>query len=196
MAYASRLGGIGCDDALADLAVEPRLVKISHQEHGVDAARRPGNRVCVGKVAGDDFGPCCREPPRRVAVRLSGERPDAVSPVDERVGYRAALLAGVEVPCIASSTGIEPQAVGALPRHLAALMQTNINVQGLTVEAALTGRRDAIYHAAMLDPHTAAELSLEERPRSLVDDLLDAHGHWIPPAGYERSGPVTRTGTA
>ena len=74
-------------------------------------------------------------------------------------------------------------------------MQTNINVQGLTVEAALTGRRDAVYHAAMLDPHTAAELSLDEI-RSLVDDLLDAHGDWIPPAGYERSGPVTRTGPA
>ncbi len=85
----------------------------------------------------------------------------------------------VEVPCIASSRGIEPQAVGALPRQLAALMQTNINVQGLTVEAALTGSREAVYHAAMLDPHTAAELSLDEI-HSLVDDLLEAHGHWIP----------------
>ena len=101
----------------------------------------------------------------------------------------------VEVPCIASSTGIEPQAVGALPRHLAALMQTNVNVQGLTVEAALSGRREAIYHAAMLDPHTAAELSLEEI-RSLVDDLLEAHGDWIPPSGHERPGPVLPTGTA
>ena len=59
-------------------------------------------------------------------------------------------------------TGIEPQPVGALPRQLAALMQTNINVQGLTVEAALTGRREAVHQAAMLDPHTAAELSLDE----------------------------------
>src|SRR4051794_140430 len=62
----------------------------------------------------------------------------------------------VEVPCIASAAGIEPQRVGELPRQLAALMQTNVNVQGLTVEAALTGRRDAIHQAAMLDPHTAA----------------------------------------
>ena len=62
----------------------------------------------------------------------------------------------VEVPCVASTRGIEPQPVGALPRQLAALMQTNVNVQGLTVEAALTGRREAIYQAAMLDPHTAA----------------------------------------
>ena len=86
----------------------------------------------------------------------------------------------VEVPCVATDRGIEPQPVGALPRHLAALMQTNVNVQGLTVEGALTGRRDPIYHAAMLDPHTAAELSLDEIA-TLVDALLDAHGDWIPP---------------
>ena len=86
----------------------------------------------------------------------------------------------VEVPCVASAGGIEPQPAGTLPRHLAALMQTNVNVQGLTVEAALTGRREPVYHAAMLDPHTAAELSLEEIAE-LVDALLDAHGEWIPP---------------
>jgi alpha-galactosidase len=86
----------------------------------------------------------------------------------------------VEVPCLATASGIEPQPVGTLPRQLAALMQTNINVQGLTVEAALTGRREAVYQAAMLDPHTAAELSLDEIT-ALVDDLLEAHGDWIPP---------------
>jgi alpha-galactosidase len=85
----------------------------------------------------------------------------------------------VEVPCVAGGQGIEPQPVGALPRQLAALMQTNINVQGLTVEAALTGRREAVHQAAMLDPHTAAELSMDEIA-SLVDDLLAAHGDWIP----------------
>jgi len=85
----------------------------------------------------------------------------------------------VEVPCVATERGIEPQSVGALPRHLAALMQTNVNVQGLTVEAAITGRRETVHHAAMLDPHTAAELSLDEIA-ALVDELLDAHGDWIP----------------
>ena len=85
----------------------------------------------------------------------------------------------VEVPCVAGANGIEPQPAGALPRHLAALMQTNVNVQGLTVDAALTGNRESIYHAAMLDPHTAAELSLDEIA-ALVDDLLAAHGAWIP----------------
>jgi alpha-galactosidase len=85
----------------------------------------------------------------------------------------------VEVPCVASERGIEPQPVGALPRHLAALMQTNVNVQGLTVEAALAGDAEPAYHAAMLDPHTAAELSLDDIAQ-LVDELLDAHGDWIP----------------
>jgi len=86
----------------------------------------------------------------------------------------------VEVPCVAGADGIVPEAVGALPRQLAALMQTNVNVQGLTVEAALTGRRAPAVHAAMLDPHTAAELTLDEIER-LVGELLDAHGAAIPP---------------
>jgi alpha-galactosidase len=58
-------------------------------------------------------------------------------------------------------------------------MQTNINVQSLTVEALVTGNREHIYHAAMLDPHTAAELDLDQI-WSLVDDLIAAHGEWIP----------------
>ena len=86
----------------------------------------------------------------------------------------------VEVPCVAGANGIEPRPVGALPRHLAALMQCSVNVHGLAVEAALTARREAVHHAAMLDPHTAAELSLEEI-RALVDALLEAHGDLIPP---------------
>jgi alpha-galactosidase len=69
--------------------------------------------------------------------------------------------------------------IGELPPQLAALMQTNINVQRMTVEAALTGRREHIYQAAMLDPHTAAELSLDEIV-SMVDDLIEAHGDMLP----------------
>ncbi|MBI5929881.1 MAG: alpha-glucosidase/alpha-galactosidase [Chloroflexi bacterium] len=85
----------------------------------------------------------------------------------------------VEVPCLVDGNGIQPTHIGAIPPHLAALMQTNINVQGLTVEAALTGKREYIYHAAMLDPHTAAELTLDQI-WSLVDDLIEAHGDWLP----------------
>jgi alpha-galactosidase len=85
----------------------------------------------------------------------------------------------VEVPVLVDKNGLQPTKIGALPPHLAALMQTNINVQSLTVEAALTGKREHIYHAAMLDPHTAAELSLDQI-WSLVDDLIEAHGDWLP----------------
>ena len=85
----------------------------------------------------------------------------------------------VEVPCLINSRGITPQKVGALPPHLAALMQTNINVQQLTVEAALSGKKEHIYHAAMLDPHTGAELNLTQI-WEMVDGLLDAHSDWLP----------------
>ena len=85
----------------------------------------------------------------------------------------------VEVPCVADGQGITPQPVGDLPPQLAALIHTNVNVQALTVEAALTGKREHVYHAAMLDPHTGADLSLAEI-HELVDLLLEAHGELVP----------------
>jgi alpha-galactosidase len=85
----------------------------------------------------------------------------------------------VEVPVLVDKSGLQPTKIGALPPQLAAMMQTNVNVQSLAVEAALTGKREHIYHAAMLDPHTAAELSLDQI-WSLVDDLIEAHGDWLP----------------
>jgi alpha-galactosidase len=85
----------------------------------------------------------------------------------------------VEVPCLVDTQGVQPTYIGKLPPQLSALMQTNINVQRLTVEAALTKRRDHIYQAAMLDPHTAAELSLDEIV-SMVDELIEAHGDFLP----------------
>jgi alpha-galactosidase len=85
----------------------------------------------------------------------------------------------VEVPCLVDRNGLQPTRIGRLPPQLAALMQTNINVQSLAVEAALTGRRDHIYQAALLDPHTAAELDTDEICQ-LVDALIEAHGDWLP----------------
>ncbi|MCB8980570.1 MAG: alpha-glucosidase/alpha-galactosidase [Ardenticatenaceae bacterium] len=85
----------------------------------------------------------------------------------------------VEVPCLVDKNGIQPVKIGALPPQLAAVMQTNINVQSLTVEAALTQKREHIYHAAMLDPHTAAELDLTQI-HAMVDELIEAHGDWLP----------------
>ncbi len=85
----------------------------------------------------------------------------------------------VEVPCLIDKNGIQPTKIGMLPPQLAAMMRTNVNVQELTAEAALTGNRDHVYHAAMMDPHTAAELDLDQI-HNLVDDLLEAHGQMIP----------------
>ena len=72
-----------------------------------------------------------------------------------------------------------PIRVGAVPMQLAAVMRWQINVQELTVAAALTGRREHIYHAAMMDPHTAAELAPDEI-RQLCDELITAHGNYLP----------------
>ena len=83
------------------------------------------------------------------------------------------------MPCLVDGNGLQPQKVGALPPQLAALMQTNINVQQLTVEALTSAKREHVYHAAMLDPHTAAELTLDQI-WALVDELLAAHGAAIP----------------
>lgn len=85
----------------------------------------------------------------------------------------------VEVPCLVDASGITPVYVGDLPPQLAALNRTNINTQLLTIEAAITGKKEHIYHAAFLDPHTSAELSLDDIV-SLCDDLVEAHGTWLP----------------
>lgn len=85
----------------------------------------------------------------------------------------------VEVPCLVDRSGITPTYVGDLPPQLAALNRTNINTQLLTIEAAVTGKKEHIYHAAMLDPHTSAELSLDDIT-ALCDDLIEAHGNWLP----------------
>ncbi|MCX7019718.1 MAG: alpha-glucosidase/alpha-galactosidase [Candidatus Sumerlaeota bacterium] len=84
----------------------------------------------------------------------------------------------VEVPCLVDANGVQPARIGDIPLQLAALIRTNVSVQELTVEAALTGNREHIYHAAMLDPHTAAELPLDEIWQ-LVDEMLYAHRDWI-----------------
>jgi len=85
----------------------------------------------------------------------------------------------VEVPCLVDRSGITPGYVGNLPLQLAALNRTNINVQLLTIEAALTQKKDYIYQAAMLDPHTSSELSIDEVV-ALCDDLFEAHKEWLP----------------
>ena len=86
----------------------------------------------------------------------------------------------VEVPCLVDGYGIHPTHVGRLPVQLAAMNMTNINPQLLTIEAAATGKKEHIYHAAMLEPHTAAELSIDDIVK-MCDELFDAHES----AGYK-----------
>lgn len=85
----------------------------------------------------------------------------------------------VEVPCVVDRNGIMPTYIGDLPEQLAALNRTNINTQLLTIEAAITGKREHVYQAAMLDPHTSAELSMDDIV-AMCDELIEAHGDWLP----------------
>lgn len=85
----------------------------------------------------------------------------------------------VEVPCLVDNMGVNPCHVGRLPVQCAAMNMTNINVQLLTIEAAVTRRKEHIYQAAMLDPHTGSELDIDTIVK-MVDDLIETHGDWLP----------------
>ncbi len=84
----------------------------------------------------------------------------------------------VEVPCLVDNRGVNPCHVGKLPVQLAAMNMTNINAQLLTIQAAVTKKREDIYMAAMLEPHTAAELSIDDI-KAMVDELIEAHGEYM-----------------
>lgn len=85
----------------------------------------------------------------------------------------------VEVPCLIDGMGVHPCRVGRLPVQCAAMNMTNVNVQLLTIEAAVTRKKEHIYQAAMLDPHTGSELDIDTIVK-MVDDLIEAHGDWLP----------------
>lgn len=85
----------------------------------------------------------------------------------------------VEVPCLVDRNGLRPTRIGRLPQQLAGIMQTSVTVQQLVVEALIQENPEHIYHAAMLDPHTGAELDLDQI-WELVDELRQAHGEWLP----------------
>jgi alpha-galactosidase len=85
----------------------------------------------------------------------------------------------VEVPCLVDGNGIQPIVVGDLPTQLAALNRACVNVQELIVEASLTGDVEAVYHAAMMDPLTAAVCTLPQI-RTMVDEMLEAQRQWLP----------------
>lgn len=108
-------------------------------------------------------------------------RPSVIYGNVPNVGLIDALpnAASVEVPCLVDENGVQPTRVTGLPPQLTALMRSHVSVHELVVEALLHGREEHVYHAAMMDPHTAAELSLDEIV-AMVDELLVAHGEWLP----------------
>ena len=151
-------------------------------------------RRCESQIGGwEDLRTTLRDPQAPLEVRRSVEYGSLIihSMVtgQPRVVYGNVMNHGlidnlpqdccVEVPCLVDRQGVQPTRIGKLPPQLAALMQTNINVQALTVEALVTGNREHIYHAAMLDPHAAAELDLDQI-WSMVDELLAEHAGWLP----------------
>ena len=85
----------------------------------------------------------------------------------------------VEVACLVNRAGVQPCAQPPLPVQLAAMNMTEINVQLLTIEAAVTRKKEHIYQAAMLDPHCSSELSIDDIVH-MCDDLIEAHGDWLP----------------
>lgn len=85
----------------------------------------------------------------------------------------------VEVPCLIDGAGVHATRVGKLPTQCAALNMTNINCQLMTIKAARTRKKNDVYLAAMLDPHTGSELSIDDIVK-MCDDLIDAHGDWLP----------------
>ena len=132
------------------------------------------------KVLGDDGGveiePQSFEYGARIVHARETDTPTVVYGNLPNTGLITNLPAGccVEVPVLIDGAGIQPTHIGDLPPQLAAIIRTNVNVQELTVEAALTGRREHIYHAVMHDPHTAATLPLD-RIWAMCDDLIAAH---------------------
>jgi alpha-galactosidase len=116
-----------------------------------------------------------------IVEAIETHRPTVIAGNVPNAGLIANLPPGccVEVPCLVDGRGIQPTVVGAMPPQLAALNRTNINVQELTVEAALTGSRDAIYHAVMLDPLTAAVCTLDQI-HALVDEMIQVQADWLP----------------
>lgn len=85
----------------------------------------------------------------------------------------------VEVPCVADRNGVQGIYVGELPEVCAALNRTNVNVHLLAADAALNGRKESIYHAALLDPHVRSELTIDETVR-MCDEMIEAHGDMLP----------------
>lgn len=137
-----------------------------------DDTERDAGHVAVER--GHEYGSYIME-------AIEDNRPVAINGNVPNAGLITNLPAGscVEVPCLVGGAGIQPCVVGDLPLQLAALNRTNINVQSLAVEAALTGSVDALHQALLLDPMTAAAIS-PDRIDQMTDQMLEEQQQWLP----------------
>lgn len=164
-------------------------------DHWFDFARTGGYlRYCLQRLehaeadfralaAGDKPLPTMRSNEYGSAIieAMETNRPIVINGNVPNTGLITNLPTGccVEVPCLVNASGIQPTFVGELPAQLAALNRTNINVQELIVEAALSGDTEAVHHAVMLDPLTAAVCTLPQI-RKMTDEMLAAQAAWLP----------------
>ena len=132
------------------------------EDHAAPTERSPeyGARIIEAIVANTVFKANCNVPNRGLIDNL----PEGCC---------------VEVPCLIDGNGVQPTHVGRLPTQLAAINRTNVNVQELIVEAARGGDREAVHHAVMLDPLTAAACTLPQI-HAMVDEMLAAQAYWLP----------------
>lgn len=140
-----------------------------------DSDRQLLERLKADLTASDEYG-------ARIVNAMETGEPVVIHGNVPNRGLIDNLPAGcsVEVACLVDKNGVQPTRFGALPTQCAAVNQSNVTVQGLAVEAALTGRKEHVYHAIMLDPLTGALLTLDQI-RAMTDELLAAQAAWLPP---------------
>ena len=179
------------DEAMVEEQLVPKFT--SDVNDWLDYGRTGGYlRTCLNRLDAfqSDFQEVLNETPpaartheygSRIMEAIENDAPIVVNGNVPNLGHIDNLPRGccVEVPCLIDGSGVQPTHVGELPRQLAALNRTNINVQDLIVEASLTGSTDAVRHAVKLDPLTAAVCTLDEIDK-MVTELLEAQARWLP----------------
>jgi len=154
-------------------------VGLLHEEtEALDQSLQAGRSVIPEK-----YSPSVEYASRIINAVVTGQPFVFNGNVHNRGGALISNLPGdacVEVPCVADSAGVTPTVIGDLPPQVAAMIRTNINVQDLAVRGILENSKDYLYQAAMLDPNTAASLTLSEI-KALMGAMFEAHGGILPP---------------
>jgi alpha-galactosidase len=169
------------DDEIERLRI-PVSDYVRESEENLAEYERTRELLAQGEAEALPIEPSIEYAPQIIHSMVTGQPREVYGNV-ENTGLIENLPRGacVEVPCLVDGSGLQPTHVGALPPQLAALNRTFLNVGELTVRAALDGRPDHVLQAAMLDPNTAASLTLDQI-EELVAELTEAHGDALPDA--------------